>query len=449
MLLNTNPGQPGPMSNSSHSESQDLNNSFNTTVPAEPAGTSHSVITKDLYDQYGSNGYVVTFTRGYKPELNPARHKDPKTGSYCAQEGAVADYQTAKIPFEKDWQNKPTKTFDECVAHMQNGGWIGVVLPANVIALDIDGKKKDPEGYAQKMEAFLHVIDKLGIKDRVGIHITNDGVHAIFKADNGFEELVSTPDGISMCGIPVTYRAGRGKSTTQLVIAPSNNRTWERFVPTNELAELPAELRPDKEKSLVRGETKVPPVNHVTEETRSAPDAKKAKILETGRKLGQAVRAAYNAGQIGGHNDIELAFFAWLALDCGNDLELIENVFEPIQDGAGTAKRVADLKRLYELKTKEAPIMGAGTWFGILKENNLDSLTSICRKYQKLFPNVVLPTGLLTEEQLKLNIIGYNNSRSILIWTAGRIHELKISDITSHMYQLLTGVDVVDPKAWA
>ncbi|EKD55765.1 MAG: DNA primase catalytic core protein [uncultured bacterium] len=432
---------------------------FNPDDNIENKTVPQTVITKDIYDKYVFNGYIIVLARGYDPKLNPAQ-APTKDGKWAVPPGAKADYDTAKRPFEKEWQNKPTKTFDECVKHLKRGGWIGVILPPNVVALDIDGFNIDEALYTKKIKRFEEIIKELGITERIGIHGTNNGIHAIFKADKDFSELVSTPDAITRCGLQVTYRAGRGRSISQLIIAPSNGRTWERWVDTTKLAELPDELRPDKNKAHVRDvnfnnieaekNTDVSACNEKKPEETAASlslDNNKVKLLAAGLNLGKAVIAAYNANQIGGHKDIELALYAWLVLDCKNDPALIENVFDPIMNGTNAAKRLADYKRLLERADKGEPIIGGGTWFWILKKNGLKSLIKICQKYQKLCCSSILPEGTLTEEQLKINIIGYNSKRQILLWADGKIHAIGLESLNREVYHILTGI-ALEPKEW-
>jgi len=389
---------------------------------------SFSVITQDIYDKYVSNGYVIVFTKGYNKRLNPSD-----------------DYATAKAAYEKSWQKNPTKSFSECVTHMKAGGWIGVILPAGIIALDIDGKKEDPEGYENKLKLFRETIEKNSIAPFVGIHTTNNGIHAIFKAERNFNELISTVDAITHSGLKVTYRAGRGRSTAQLVISPSNDRTWERFVNTADLAELPYEFQPDKEKTSIRTAAAVPSPSSKNETKRVLKlfsEDKQKEILEAGKKLGRSVRSAYDAKQIGGHDDIELAFLGWLALDCINDLELIENVFAPIQDGEGEKKREADFRRLHELKAQGKSIKGAGTWFKILQDNDLSDLLKVCEEYEELFSE-----PRWTRYQPKLKILGFDPDKpnDFFHYYDGKIRRVKLDEITADIYRLYTQ-DFVPPK---
>ena len=139
-------------------------------------------------------------------------------------------YKRAKEPITKGYTNPDYQglTSDECEKWEAAGGWIGWTIPPGIGVLDIDGAR-----CKERLEDVNNICQKHELNPP--IHRTNNGVHVVFKCDN----IAGNSRGITKAGFPVTYRS----KGNQLILAPTNGRTWE--IPLNgNLPEIPAELKP-------------------------------------------------------------------------------------------------------------------------------------------------------------------------------------------------------------
>jgi len=209
------------------------------------------------YLDYLSSGLVPLLCNGYHPRYNPGRV-----------------YKTAKIPTFDGW-NSPEyipPTLEEIREWEKTGGWTGWRMPKGLIALDVEES---------------HDIDRVGEICRArgiepGIHVTNNGKHFLFSTDL---DLPASSKVFTKCGVKVTYRAGL---KSQLILCPTNGRTWALWKKPEELPHISDELLPYDRKSL----------------------------HDVMNCLSWQVAHAYREGRLSGYDDIDAAFMA-LLIECG------------------------------------------------------------------------------------------------------------------------------------
>lgn len=241
------------------------------------------MITSELYEQYKANNYKIIFARGYT--------------------GGNSDYREAKKPVSKWKDQKNTKPLPVVAEWLNGGGWISVVLPTEVFALDIDNKEhyhydghkmtaENPQGLEWKMQMLAEIADGL----EYGRHKTQNGYHVVFAASGDYSASSKV---YTKCGMATTYRPG-GK--TNLVIAPSNGRSWEKFVPNDQLSPLPEALQP---------------LNFADQK-------------ELRRAIAFQIGFFWRAGVLSGNDDIDFAFMDLLVRDRGYSKKDVLEVFEGI-----------------------------------------------------------------------------------------------------------------------
>lgn len=143
-----------------------------------------------------------------------------------------SDRQTAKRPLIRDW-TKSTMTEEEKQSWLSAGGWIGMVVPNDIIVVDVDN--------LDDSEILDSILNDHGYK--YACMKTLKGRQFFFKAPaSSIKGATKVKTGLT---IEVDYRAG-GKN--QVIIPPSEAcRTWEiEFTDYMELDELPRWLYPIK-----------------------------------------------------------------------------------------------------------------------------------------------------------------------------------------------------------
>lgn len=239
------------------------------------------MITAELYEFYKRNGYKIIFSAGYSPQ-----NKAIKSGEQSEEK----IYKAAKVPISKWKEQKETKSKEEIERWLSQKGWVSAVLPSGYIALDVDSKNFEQRKY--KTEG----VKSLCAPHSFGIHQTQNGLHLIFKTPC---EYTANQDTMTKAGFVLTYRPG---VITNIIVAPTPNRSWVRLVENDKLSLLPELLRPLDAKSL--------------------PETRRALALQIGY--------GYRSGLIAGNDHIDLAFMHFLVNDCGNDWPVVEELFQEI-----------------------------------------------------------------------------------------------------------------------
>lgn len=277
---------------------------------------------KELYHQYKNNSYRVILTTGYS-HLNEFR--DLKNDHA---------YAIAKKPVGSAWQKSEGVSYEKAAEWIEKGGWIAAVLPDHLIAVDVDGNSESQEQYAMLNKRYA---------DKCGIHKTNNGRHYIYmlpRDQAARERIKSTADVLSRCGLLLTYRIG-GKSN--IIIAPSNGRTWEVFRGNEELMELPAEFQPI--------------------DLKDAAQVEKAMVFQLGQ--------AYKSKLLQGNEHIDMMLMGALVKNLNYDLPQIEKVYGAIYQSDYNA---AQTRANYERAKKLERAQGAKSLFGVLKEKGLQNI---------------------------------------------------------------------------
>ncbi|MEZ7892703.1 MAG: hypothetical protein QMC67_13240 [Candidatus Wallbacteria bacterium] len=356
----------------------------------------------ELYSQYKKANFRLIRTKGYNPKY---------------QDYSKDAYSNAKEPIEKNFTSSDFKesSYEEIKQHIENGGWLGVLIPKGYISLDID---KDHHSIDQALE----VIKKRNYKTNLAK--TKNGYHAYFK---DLADLKGSTDVFVKHGYKLTYRAG-GKN--YVVVPPSDGREWIGNInDMDSLLELPAEFQPLNDKD----------------------------INDLGRAVATQLRYCWKKEFLSGNDHIDMAFMGWLVKKLKYDFASVEKLFKMIyQDEYDENKTRINFERL--------PEIDAATGFKTLcdainKTEGLSYLIELLNWFGKANDtsnigdnNIKSCESFLSEEELGLNIIGYNSARKILIWNAGKIHAMPMTEINKNTYQLLTGKTVSDnkdnPKPW-
>lgn len=282
-------------------------------------------ILKELYQQYTKNNYRVILTTGYS-HLNEFR--DLKNAQA---------YAIAKKPVASGWQKSAGVSLDQCVEWTNQGGWLAVVLPEHLVAVDVDGSIED-----QNLYAILN--NKTTSKS--GVHKTNNGRHYIYKlpADAAARERIkSAADVMARCGLLLTYRLG-GKSN--IIVAPSNGREWEQFTNNDELPELPTSFQPLDAKDTAQAE----------------------------RALWYQIGVAYRNKLIQGNEHIDMMLMGALVKNLNYSLERIESIYEEIYRSDYNSSQT---RANYERVTKMSQAQGAKSLFEVLREKKLFNIETL------------------------------------------------------------------------
>jgi len=277
----------------------------------------------ELYQKYIKNGYKVIHSTGYSSRNE---FRDLKNDMA---------YAIAKKPVGNAWQKSEGKSLDACQKWLDEGGWLAVVMPEYLMAVDVDG-------HPSKQNLYYEINKRY--KGKCGIHNTNNGRHYVYLVPKDeMEKIRSTPKAISKCGLHLTYRVG-GKSN--IIVAPTPGRSWENFCENSELIELPKEFRPIDLKNVE--------------------EIKKALVFQ--------LKWAYKNKDLQGNEHIDMMFMGVLVRNLGYDLPTVEDIFEDIYEGeynAGQTK--ANFDRSKNLDQAQR----AGAFFKILEERHLDNIKDL------------------------------------------------------------------------
>ncbi len=152
-----------------------------------------------------------------------------------------SDYQTAKAPLEK-WQEKKynIKNNDDLIIlknHLKNGGWIGTIIPDNVICIDIDDKNDG--------NLIKKIIEKLNIQSLI---IETPRGFQFFFYYNYEKNITNSADILTKSFFKVDYRiADKG-----YIVYPTKNTENRKIIKDinniNSLSVLPFWLEPLKNK---------------------------------------------------------------------------------------------------------------------------------------------------------------------------------------------------------
>jgi hypothetical protein len=270
---------------------------------------------------------------GLIPLLCKGNHPDQNT---------TQDYDIAKQPAYPGWNSAdyipPDNEKIESWAKAK--GWIGWRLPKGIIAIDVEV----PEDIACIKENCR----ERGIEP--GIHETNNGEHFLFSADRDFSAASTV---FTKSGIKVTYRVG-GKN--YLILAPTNNRSWERWKDFETLPLIPNDLLPYDRKNT-------------------------SDVLNC---FAHAVRKAYTEKHFSGYEDIDAALMAFL-IDSKISPEQDHHVFQIIFDGDYDERQTSTMyERTRSLMESGSPVLGAGTFMMKVKNQGLKEIERFARELQSI-----------------------------------------------------------------
>lgn len=339
-------------------------------------------LTKELYDQYIRNDFKIILSTGFSSQ-NRETDEDKR-------------YKAAKKPCEKDWNRKPTKSYEECSEWVNAGGWISAVLPLGTIAVDVDssamvmkpdGKSKkvnDEAGLQRKVDQLEYLLDKT----KHGLHISNNGRHLLFKMSVDYKSSSSV---YTKAGINVTYRCG---GMSNIIVAPSNGRRWTRFVDVADLDELPTCLQP---------------LN-----TDDPDDVRRA--------LATQVRYCYQNTILHGNEDIDMALMGTIVRNLGYTYEQVKQLFEAIYN---TEYNESATRANYDRAKNEAEVVQAGTWFKTLSEKKLYDLIALTNMLTKGRTGLTLANGKENiTEKMNRYVIDYAGKRK-MIYNNQSLYQLK------------------------
>ena len=281
----------------------------------------------NLHETYVTNGFKALRCAGYHPSYNTEITTEKR-------------YKRAKAPITKGYTELNYKglTIQECKQWEAEGGWIGWLIPPGYIVLDIDGP-----GWDYSLNTLKAICFKRGLNPP--IHRTKNGVHVFFKTA---VPIAANSRAITKAGLRVTYRAG---GVSQLILAPTNARTWG--IPLNgNLPEIPTELKPFDVSN------------------------KEDLINVLAMQVGEAVRE----GKLAGYEDVDQALTSFLieaGIDEGQALQIFENIYQKEFDKNLTSQMYKRAEG--KLKNGEA-VRGARSFIYALKEKGLDELLRITNK---------------------------------------------------------------------
>jgi hypothetical protein len=268
----------------------------------------------EWYERYVSFGFKALKCKGYHSRFNPKKV-----------------YKIAKEPITKGFTKASYQslTHDECAAWTKTDGWIGWLIPEGIIALDIEDEAS--------IDFIFDKCKQLNITPP-GIHDTDNGHHMFFQCENHVpaSSMITTK-----AGPEVTPRVG-GKN--YLILAPTNDRSWQKWVLYDELPQLPAEFLPYDQRN-------------------------KGDVV---RALSWSLGDALKSGLLQGFDDIDTSYMAYLiaqGFDEGEIMEAFKLVFRNDYSQKQTKQMYKRAKaRLDNGKT----IRGAGTFLKKLKDTKLE-----------------------------------------------------------------------------
>ena len=310
----------------------------------------------DLAKKYRSCGYKPLFCRGLNSTYNTKQ-----------------EYREAKCPVVRGYTD-PAYTGpsdEECLLWVAKDGWIGWVLPIGTICIDAEGLDKT---------TFIESIFETN-NIEPAIHLSNNGKHYITKNCN---RLSASSKVWTKSGIPVTYRSG-GKS--QLILAPTNGRTWQRWLTNEELPEqLPDSLLPYDNKNT----------DHIL------------------NCLSWQIGVCRRGGALRGYEDLDQAFLSFL-IDCELSDVQIERSFAIVFSGEYDAVRTEMLiKRTKEKKQNGETIRGSGSFIETIRLLDSDNRTIL----EKFIAELKRATGKIEYKSEKnskeaLNKMSSNHKMSL------------------------------------
>lgn len=287
---------------------------------------------------------------------------------YHRQYNHNKDYRKAKapLPFETGFTdtNFSSASLQDLQAHLDAGGWIGIVLPHEVVVLDVENVSAT---------SYIEVLLKsVGINP--GIHLSNNGKHYFFKCN---QNIPGTSNGFTRAGVPVTFR-----NKNYIVVAPSNDRRWFRQLPFNDLPELPADLLPYDYKNPIH-------------------------ILNV---LSWQVRESYRSKLLDGYEGIDQAFIAFL-LECNISPDNIQNSLSLIFNCEYDERRTQlMIERTQRMIHEGIPIVGPGSFLQKVKNLDLKLIERFSKELHKFakaeeYQQIELTTENILSSMLKWNDI--------------------------------------------
>jgi len=283
---------------------------------------------ENVIEKYIENGFKIIFSVGFSAKNEKLNEADR--------------YKRAKQPVEKGWNEKPGKSAAEARKWLEAGGWISAVLPPGVIALDVDNKIKG----VLNETMFEHKVGQMNLilrEKAAGIHKTNNGLHYLLKA-RGNEK--SSAHVITRSGLALTYRTA---GDSNIILAPSNGRTWERWVEIGDLSEIPEMLLP-----LERN------------------------TVDVMIAIASQIKYFYASGVLSGSDDIDRSFMGMLVLD----LKMLDSEIHPFFKSIyGREYSEKQTTTMIERARAGKTAWKAGTFFKRLLELRLDDLSELCNIY--------------------------------------------------------------------
>ena len=318
---------------------------------------------KDYYKIYTYSGFKALKCRGYDKTC-PTTSKDLRNN--------------AKIPVTKGYSKKEFLglTLEDCEKWMKTGGWIGWLIPENIIVLDVD---KDNAHIEQINE--LIKVNKLNIP----IHNTKNGKHYLFKTDKTFTANTAA---LIKLGFNVTYRIG-GKS--QLILCPMEpERNWINIDALKDPSTIDILLTPLEIK-------------------------KKEEVLYA---INTQLSYYYSIGLLSGV-DIDFSYAGFLVDECEINEEMFVILFEILFDGEFDEDQT---RLMYNrAKTKEVK-QSTGTLMQILQDKNLKHIIFLINSIEKLTKKSKSPEQLILQ---KNEVVQYFNKQHSIVDLGGKISVMK------------------------
>lgn len=352
----------------------------------------------DLYQKYTSNSYRIIFSTGYSTKNEFRDLRD-----------AMA-YAAAKKPVGAAWQKAENRTIAQCRDWLSQEGWLAVVMPDQLIAVDVDGHPLKQQQYA--------AINKQHEKG-CGVHQTTNGKHYVYllPRDQVERDKIKAASAVlTKCGLILTYRVG-GKSN--IIVAPTPGRAWESFKNNDELCEIPAEFRP----------------------------LNTSDIKEIERALTFQLHQAYVNNQIQGNEHIDMMFMGAIVKKLNFNFERVEMLFQSIYKHDYNEHQT---KANYERAKSLEQAQGAKSLFDALNEkglNNIVDLLDLFLKYEQK-ENPALPDNkapgyeamnLFAVSYIKKNKLIFIPEESVYYGPTDGIYEpLALQDILTTFQDFLT-----------